>query len=47
MEFRTFVQRFMLVPVQVLRTGHRLVFRLLAWRPYIPILLRLDDAIEA
>jgi len=47
MDFRTFVQRFMLVPVQVLRTGRRLVFRLLAWRPDVPILLRLADAIEA
>lgn len=47
MDFRTFVQRFMLIPVQVLQTGRRLVFRLLAWRPDLPALLRLADALNA
>jgi len=47
MDFRTFVQRFVLLPVQVLRTGRRLVFRLLAWRPDVPILLRATEAIDA
>lgn len=40
MEFRTFVQRFVLVPAQVLRSGRQLLYRLLAWRPDLPILLR-------
>ena len=44
MEFRTFVQRFLLVPAQILRTGRQLVFRLFAWRPDFPILFRLLDA---
>jgi hypothetical protein len=43
MDFRTFVQRFILIPVQVVRTARRFVFRLLAWRPDVPILLRLAD----
>ena len=33
MEFRSFVQRFILVPTQILRTGRQLIYRLLAWRP--------------
>jgi len=45
MDFRTFLQRLILIPAQILRTGRRLVFRLLAWRPDLPILFRLLDAI--
>jgi hypothetical protein len=45
MEFRSFVQRFMLVPTQILRTGRQLVYRLLAWRPDLPIFFRLLDAL--
>ena len=40
MDFRTFVQRLILVPAQIIRTGRRLVYRLLAWRPELPILFR-------
>jgi hypothetical protein len=40
MEFRTFLNRLMLVPTQVIRTGRRLVFRFLAWRPDLHILVR-------
>lgn len=45
MDFRTFLQRLILVPAQILRTGRRLVFRLLGWRPDLPILFRLLDAL--
>lgn len=45
MDFRTFVQRLMLLPAQILRTGRRLVYRLLAWRPDMPIFFRLLDAL--
>jgi hypothetical protein len=45
MEFRSFVQRFMLIPAQILTTGRQLIYRLLAWRPELPILLRLLDAL--
>ena len=45
MEFRSFVQRFMLVPAQIVRTGRRLIYRLLAWRPDLPILFRILDAL--
>jgi hypothetical protein len=44
MEFRSFVQRFILLPAQILRSGRRLVYRLLAWRPDLPILFRTLDA---
>ena len=45
MDFRTFVQRLMLVPAQILRTGRQLVYRLLSWRPDMPIFFRLLDAL--
>ena len=45
MEFRTFLQQLVMVPAQILRTGHRIVFRLLAWRPQLPLLFRLLDAV--
>jgi Transposase DDE domain group 1 len=45
MEFRTFLNRLIMVPVQVVRTARRLVFRFLAWRPELHILIRsLDTA---
>ncbi|MBL9028278.1 MAG: hypothetical protein JNL21_39165 [Myxococcales bacterium] len=42
MDFRSFVQRLILVPAQILRTGRTPVYRLLAWRPDLPILRLLD-----
>jgi hypothetical protein len=45
MEFRSFVHRFMLVPAQIVRTGRRLIYRLLAWRPDLAIFFRLLDAL--
>jgi hypothetical protein len=40
MEFKTFLHAFMLIPVQVVRTSRRLVFRLLAWNPWQAVFLR-------
>jgi hypothetical protein len=44
MEFKTFLDAFMLIPVQVVRTSRRLVFRLLAWNPWQAVFLRGFDA---
>lgn len=40
MEFRRFLHAIMLVPAQVLRTGRRIVYRLLGWTPWVEELLR-------
>lgn len=45
MDFRTFVQAFILLPAQVLLRGRQLVIRLLAWRPNLPTFFRLLDAL--
>ena len=44
MEFRSFLQSLILVPAQIVLQGRRLILRLLAWRPELPILFRLLDA---
>jgi hypothetical protein len=45
MEFRSFLNAMISIPAQVVRTGRRLVLRLLAWRPQLPTLFRLHDAL--
>jgi hypothetical protein len=45
MEFRTFVNNFILLPAQILYHGRRLIIRLLAWRPDLQIFFRLLDAL--
>ena len=39
MEFRRFLNELILLPAQILRSGHRLIFRLLAINPWVPLLL--------
>jgi hypothetical protein len=46
LEFKTFVQAFVRLPCQLVRTGRRLVYRLLAWNPYQPIFFRLLDVLR-
>ena len=45
MEFRTFLNAVIDVPAQIITTGRRLIFRLLAWRPHHPVIFRLLDAL--
>ena len=47
MEFKAFLHAFILIPVQVVRTSRRLVFRLLAWNPWQAVLLRGFDHLGA
>ena len=41
MDFRTFVNYFMKIPCQIIRTGGRLVYRLLNWNPWMHVFRRL------
>jgi hypothetical protein len=45
MDFRTFRLAVIDIPVQIVRTGRRCIWRLLAWRPQLPVLFRLLDAL--
>jgi DDE family transposase len=46
MEFKAFRHAFLLMPVQVVRTSRRLVFRLLAWNPWQAVFLRGVDQLH-
>jgi Transposase DDE domain group 1 len=39
MEFRSFLRWLVLIPCQLVHTGRRLVYRLLSWNPWVPVLL--------
>jgi hypothetical protein len=43
LEFRTFVNYFLRLPAQIVKTGRRLVVRLLAWNSWQPVFFRLVD----
>jgi hypothetical protein len=40
MEFKTFANAFLRMPCQIVRTGRRLVYRLLSWNPWQPLFFR-------
>ena len=46
LEFKTFVNAFVRLPCQIVRTGRRLVYRLLGWNPHLPIFFRLLDRLH-
>jgi len=46
LEFKAFVNAFVRLPCQVIRTGRKLIYRLLGWNPYQPIFFRLVDALR-
>jgi Transposase DDE domain group 1 len=41
LEFRTFLNAFVLWPCQIIQTGRKLVYRLLSWNPHLDIFFRL------
>lgn len=43
MEFKSFVNAFIRVPAQIIRQGRKTIYRLLAWNPWQPVLLRSFD----
>jgi hypothetical protein len=43
MSFRVFVQEMMLLPLQVARSGRKLLLRILCWRPSLPVFFRLAE----
>ncbi len=46
MEFKRFVDTFVRIPAQIIKTGRRIVYRLLAWNPYLHVFLRAVEALE-
>jgi hypothetical protein len=46
MEFKTFVNTFMRLPCQIIRTSRKLVYRMLSWNPWQHILFRMLDRLR-
>lgn len=47
MEFKTFVNAFVMIPCQVIRTGRRVVMRILGWNPHLSSFFRLLSRLRA
>jgi hypothetical protein len=46
MEFRTFLNAFVKIPCQIVRTGRKLVYRVLSYNPNLPVFFRLSTALH-
>ena len=46
MEFKTFVNAFIRLPCQVIRSARQIVVRLMAWNPWLPVFLRGVDILH-
>jgi hypothetical protein len=46
MEFKTFVNAFMRLPCQIIRTSRRLIYRLLSWNPWNGMFFRVLDQLR-
>jgi hypothetical protein len=46
LEFKTFLNAFVLLPCQIIKTGGKLVYRLLSWNPHLPIFFRLIEKLH-
>ena len=46
LEFATFAQAFVRMPCQLIRTGRRLLFRLLSWNPYQRLFFRMAHVLR-
>lgn len=46
MEFKRFLNAFIRVPAQIVRSGRRILYRLLAWNPWQSVLLRAANVLE-
>jgi hypothetical protein len=46
MEFKTFINAFMRLPCQIVRTSRRIIYRLLSWNPWNGMFLRVLDQLR-
>lgn len=46
LEFRSFVNTFVRLPCQVIRTGGKLIYRLLGWNPHLSVFFRVVTALR-
>jgi len=46
MEFRTFLNAFIKIPCQIVRSGGKLIYRVLSYNPHLPVFFRLTTALR-
>lgn len=46
MEFRSFLQAFIELPAQIVKTGRRIIYRFLSWNPWQRVFFRLTDSLR-
>jgi hypothetical protein len=46
MEFKRFVNGLMRLPCQIIKQGRKVIYRLLSWNPWLPVLLRAVAALR-
>ena len=46
MEFKKFLGELVLLPCQIVRAGHRLIFRLLQWNPWVAVIFRTVEVLR-
>ena len=46
MEFKKFLNAFIRIPAQVVKTGRRIVYRILGWNPWLHVFLRAVEQME-
>jgi hypothetical protein len=46
MEFRTFLDEVMQLPCQIVRSGRRLIFRLIQWNPWVKMLCQVSELLQ-
>lgn len=46
MHFHTFLSAFVQIPCQIVRSGRRLIYRILNWNPWQPVFFRLADVLR-
>ena len=46
MEFRTFLNAFIKIPCQIVRSGRNLIYRVLSYNPHLPVFFRLCTALR-
>ena len=46
MEFKRFANSLIHLPCQIIKTGRRIVYRLLSWNPWVEVLMRMSEAMR-
>jgi len=46
MEFKTFLNYFMHIPCQIVKTGGRVIYRVLSWNPQLPVFFRMAKVLR-